>query len=94
MLVMFLRVCVCVSVMMSEIQVSLTGLVEVHGVGLGGPQQVEAPQAATGQRGGGLCTAAQPLPQEAGASGAVARGRVALEDCRLWPAEGDRNSEG
>lgn len=79
--------------MMSEVQVSLAGLVEVHGVGLWGAQQVVAPQAVAGQRRGGLCSAAPPLPQEAGAGGAVGGGGAVLEDGCLWPAGGDRNRE-
>lgn len=87
--------CVCdvISVMMSEVQVSLAGLVEVHGVGLWGAQQVEAPQGVAGQRRGGLCSAASPLPQEASAGGAVGVGGAVLEDGCLWPAGGDRNRE-
>lgn len=79
--------------MMSEVQVSLAGLVEVHGVGLRGAQQVKASQAVTGQWRGGLRTAAHPLTQEAGACGAVAGGGVALEDGGLRPAGGNRNSK-
>lgn len=72
---------------MSEVQVSLAGLVQVHGVGLWGAQQVEASQGITRQRGGGLCCAAHPLSQEAAVSRVLAG--VALEDGCLWPAGGD-----
>lgn len=73
---------------MSEVQVSLAGLVQVHGVDLWGAQQVEASQGITGQRGGGLCGAAHPLSHEAAVSRVLAG--VALEDGCLWPAGGDR----
>lgn len=54
----------------SEVEVSLAGLVQVHGAGLRGAQQVEASQGLAGQRlvalAGGV---ARPLLQEAGAGG-------------------------
>lgn len=76
-----------VGVKMSEVQVSLAGLVQLHGVGLWGAQQVEASQGITRQRRGGLCCAAHPLSQEAALSRVLAG--VALEDGCFWPAGGD-----
>ena len=53
----------------SEVEVPLAGLVQVHGAGLGGAQQVEASQGIAGQRLGALGGVARPLLQEAGPGG-------------------------
>lgn len=63
---------------MSEVQVSLAGLVQLHGVGFWGAQQVEASQGIARERRGGLCCAAHPLSQEVAVSRVLAG--VALED--------------
>lgn len=76
---------------------SLAGLVQVHGAGLRGAQQVEASQGVAGQRLGALGGVTHPLLQEARAGGkrrSVAGGVQAgatLDDGRLRPAGGNRD---
>lgn len=76
---------------------SLAGLVQVHGSGLRGSQQVEASQGVAGQRLGARSAIAHPLLQEAGAgrecrsvAGGVQTG-AALDNSYLRPAGGDRD---
>lgn len=71
---------------------SLAGLVQVHGAGLWGAQQVEASQGVAGQRLGALGGVPRPLLQEARAGGerrSVTGGVQAgatLDDSHLRPA--------
>lgn len=84
--------------MISEVEMPLTGLVQVHGVGLWGAQQVQASQGLAGRGLGALGGVSRPLLHEAGLSGerrGVAGGVKAgapLGNCRLRPAGGRSKS--
>lgn len=79
----------------SEVEVSLTGLVQVHAAGLWRAQQVKTSHGVAGQLLGG-CT--RPLLQETGAgwhrrciAGRVDAGAT-LDWRHIWPARGDKDT--
>lgn len=80
-----------------EVEVPLGGLMQVHGAGLRGSQQVEAAQGLAGQGLGALGGVTWSLLQEAGVgresrsvAGGVEAGAV-LDNRHVWPAGGSKD---